>query len=143
MKNNFFRKNQKSSSRYYRNVHCVKFWCRNVENSGVQVNGQKRRLFLWTTTESWVPHDNTTKKKTQQTVITLTRRNKRENNLSSVTTTLRVEIKKILAAARFPYKNKHLVRFKSVICTFKCQKIQIYGDNFLSGTEKARKVYHQ
>ena len=50
------------------------------------------------------------------------------------------KIKKILAGARFPYKNKHLVRFNSVICTFKCQKIQIYGDNFLSGTEKARKV---
>ena len=34
------------------------------------------------------------------------------------------KIKKILAGARFPYKNKHLVGFNSIIGIFKCQKFK-------------------
>ena len=61
MKNNFFRKNKKSTSRYYRNVHCVKFWCRNVENSGLQVDGQKHRLFRRTTDRKFATTNNINK----------------------------------------------------------------------------------
>ena len=62
---------------------------------------KRLKKFQWTETPPISPYYyyrkfttayNTTKKKRQQMVITLSGRNKRENNLSSVTTTLRVEI---------------------------------------------------